>query len=103
MAAAGDDRRLTRARLADATGRAAAEGAFFNEVRPGSTLALLYEDDPGVWHEALVTWPGSGANRPLAIYTPDGDHYVEYGSGPEAGPQRVALCSACVAACSCEV
>ena len=69
-------------------------GAFFNEVWPGSKVALLYEDDPGVWHEALVTWPGSGSNRPLAIYTPDGDHYVEYCLGAEAGPHRLALCSA---------
>ena len=55
MAAVGAATRFTRARLADAAGRAAAEGAFFNELPLGSTVALLYEDDPGVWHEALVT------------------------------------------------
>ena len=56
-----------------ASGTAAAAGEWFSKVRPGCSVALLYADEPDLWHEALVTWPGQDPDkRPLAILTPDG-------------------------------
>ena len=66
--------------------------AFFSELKPGSTVALFYADDPDVWHESLITWVGCGRKRPVAMFTPDGDHYVEWFSSREAGPRRIAAC-----------
>ena len=83
---------ITRSRLINTRGGAAAEEAFFSDLKPGSTVALFYADDPDVWHESLITWVGCGRKRPVAMVTPDGDHYVEWLSSREAGPRRIAAC-----------
>ena len=39
------------------------------------SIALLYDDHPGAWHEALLIYPG--ADRCWDMLTPDGDEYLE--------------------------
>ena len=73
-------------------GLAVGEAGFFVSVVLGATVGLYYKDDPRVWHEALVTWTGKGRRRACAILTPDGDRYIEFLAGPEAGPDAAALC-----------
>merc|ERR1712194_841633 len=50
-------------------------------------------DDPRVWHEALLLWPGIGAKRPWALYTPDKDLYVVFlrPGVRDDGPDKTAL------------
>ena len=68
--------------LRTARGAAVEEAAF-----------LSFADDPGVSHEALVTWSSLGVDRACAILTPDDDdHHVELMAGTNAGPLWIGVC-----------
>ena len=61
-----------RLRLPD--GRGAAEEEFSERLEPGRAVFLYYQDDPGVWHAALLLYP---EGEDWYILTPDGDVYLE--------------------------
>ena len=54
---ASDARRRAVVAVEDRTWGRCGGGGFFSVLKPGTYVALSYVDDPGVWHEALVTWP----------------------------------------------
>ena len=56
------------------------EAACCSVLKPGTSVALSYVDDP-VWHEALVTWPSLGVDCAAAILISDDDHHVELVAG----------------------
>ena len=62
------------ARLTTACGVAVEEVAFFNDSEPGTYLSLGRMDNPDFWHEVSVTWSFLGADRVVAVFTPDDDH-----------------------------
>eukprot|EP00974_Lingulodinium_polyedra_P012940 1256118-Lingulodinium_polyedra.AAC.1 len=59
-------------------GSAVEAAAFCNELRPGRRIGVYSTDDPGVWHERLLCWPGGGPGRGWwVVLTPDQDLYAE--------------------------
>ena len=78
------------------SGAGAGEEEFFNECVPGAYVGLFYDDDPDVWHEALLVWPLDKEHHPWVILTPDGDLYEVPLLPPPLvdGPQRVAALNA---------
>ena len=73
------------ARLTAACGVAVEEVAFFNDSEPGTYLSFGCMDNPEFWHEVSVTWLSLGADRVVAVFTPDGDHFVGLMAGASAG------------------
>ena len=62
--------------------------AFWSQLMPGQTLAVHYDDDPGIFHERILLWRHSEGF--WYILTPDGDRYTEdvRAAGGD-GPSRV--------------
>ena len=68
-----------RAPFLNAQGDGVRGEAFWSKLRPGSSFAVYYADDPGVWHERIALWPAVGKTRLHTwwILTPDAARYPE--------------------------